>query len=103
VKTAKSTIKNPLMEKNPVVLLKLNKAYLVGEHIVLEDRQGNRITVVDLPEQHVYTETLLKSILPGRCENCALTAMINNDIKTGTFSVTALSLIIPDKIIRLLY
>jgi hypothetical protein len=103
VKTARSTIKNPLMGKNPVVLLKLNRAYIVGEHIVIEDSRGNKLTVVDLPEQQIYTETLLKSILPGRCENIALTAMINNNIKTGVFSVTALSLITPDKIIRLLY
>jgi hypothetical protein len=103
VRTAKSTVKNPLMEKNPVVLLKLNKAYLAGEHIVLKDTQGNRLTVVDLSGQQIYTETLLKSILPENCENHALTAMINNNIKTGMFSVTALSLITYDKIIRLLY
>ncbi|MDR1130108.1 MAG: SWIM zinc finger family protein [Prevotellaceae bacterium] len=103
VKTAKSTIKNPLMEKNPVVLLKLNRAHIAGEHIVLEDAQGNRLTLTDLPEQQIYTGTILKSILPGICENAALAAMINNDLKTGIFSVTALSLIIPDRVIRLLY
>ncbi|MDR0386168.1 MAG: SWIM zinc finger family protein [Prevotellaceae bacterium] len=103
VKTAKSIIKNPLMEKNPVVLLKLNRAYIAGEHIVLEDNLGNRLTVADLPEQHIHTETALKSILPEKCENIALTAMINNNIKTNMFSVTALSLITPDSIIRLLY
>jgi hypothetical protein len=103
VKTAKSTIKNPLMEKNPVVLLRLNRAYMAGDHIVLEDRQKNRLTVVDLPEYQIYTEASLKSILPGNCDNIALTAMINNNIKTGMFSVTALSLIVPGKIIRLLY
>jgi hypothetical protein len=91
------------MEKNPVVLLKLNRAYPAGEHIVLEDTQGNRLTLADLPAQQIHTETILRSILPGRCEDAALAAMINNDLKTGIFSVTALSLIIPGKIIRLLY
>jgi len=103
MKTAKSTIKNPLMEKNPVVLLKLNKAYLLGEHIVIEDKSGNKLTVIDLLEQQISTETTLKSILPEKCENYALTAMIDNNIQTGLFTVTALSLIAPDKIIRLLY
>jgi hypothetical protein len=103
VKTAKSTIKNPLVEKNPVILLKLNSVHIIGEHIALEDKHGNKLTVIDLPEQQIYTETALKSILPETCENMALMAMINNSIKTGIFSVTALSLIIPDKIIRLLY
>ncbi|MDR2383628.1 MAG: SWIM zinc finger family protein [Prevotellaceae bacterium] len=103
VKTAKSTIKNPLMEKNPVVLLKLNRAYMAGDHIVLEDRQNNKLTVVDLHEHQIHTEVSLKSILPCDCNDIALTVMINNNIKTGIFSVTALSLIVPDKIIRLLY
>jgi hypothetical protein len=103
MKTVKSVIKNPLAEKNPVVLLKLNKAYIAGEHIVLEDKQGNKLTVADLPGQQIYTETLLKSILPENCENIALTAMINNNIKTGILSITALSVITPYKIIRLLY
>ncbi|MDR1887654.1 MAG: SWIM zinc finger family protein [Prevotellaceae bacterium] len=103
VKTMKSVIKNPLMEKNPVVLLKLNKACIAGEHIVLEDTHGNKLTVADLPEQQIYTETNLKLVLPGECGNIALAAMINNNLKTGIFSVTALSLITVDKIIRLLY
>jgi hypothetical protein len=103
VKMAKSTIKNPLMEKNHVTLLRLHKAYLVGEHIVLEDPQGNKLTVVDFPERQICTETSLKSILPGDCENIVLAAMINNNISTGLFAVTALSLIVPEKIIRLLY
>jgi hypothetical protein len=103
VKTAKSTIKNPLMEKNPVVLIRLNKAYIAGEHIVLEDKGGSKLTILDLPNQQIFTDPILKSILPGKCENLALTAMIDNDIKNGMFSVTALSLITPDKIIRLLY
>jgi predicted nucleic acid-binding Zn finger protein len=103
VKTVRSSIKNPLMEKNPVVLLALNRAYIAGESIILEDRQGNKLTVNDLPEQQIYTKTTLELILPGRCENIALTAMINNNLKTGIFSVTALSLITAGKIIRLLY
>jgi hypothetical protein len=102
-RTAKSTGKDPLVEKNPVILLKLNTTYIAGEHIVLEDRQGNRLTLADLPEQQIHTEEVLKLILPEKCENMALTAMINNNISTGIFSVTALSLIMPDKIIRLLY
>jgi hypothetical protein len=103
VKAARTTIKNPLMEKNPVVLLKLNRARLAGESVILEDKQGAKLTVTDLPDQQIYTETALQSILPESCENIALTAMINNDLKTGIFSVTALSLITAGKIIRLLY
>ena len=103
VKQAKGTIKNPLMDKNPVVLLKLHKANMQGEHIVIEDKEGNKLTLTDFPGQNIYTETSLKSILPANCEGLTLMAMIDNDVKTGEFSITALSLTTPDKIIRLLY
>ncbi|MDR1583113.1 MAG: SWIM zinc finger family protein [Prevotellaceae bacterium] len=103
VKTAKFIIKNPLADKNPVMLLRLNKAYIAGKHIVLEDKQGNKLTIVDLPEQQICTEIILKSILPEKCENIVLTAMINNNVKTNMLSITALSLILYDRIIRLLY
>jgi hypothetical protein len=103
VKTAKSTIKNPLMEKNPVVLIKLNRAYIAGEHVVLEDKDCNKLTILDLPSQQIFTQPMLKSVLPQDCGDFALTAMIDNDIKTGMFSITALSIITPNKIIRLLY
>jgi len=103
VKQAKNTIKNPLMDKNPVVLIKLKKAYIAEEHIIIEDKEGNKLTIADLPSQHIFTATALKSILPADCSNLALAVMIDNDVKTGFFSVAALSLVAPEKIIRLLY
>ncbi|MDR1898007.1 MAG: SWIM zinc finger family protein [Prevotellaceae bacterium] len=103
VKTVKSTIKNPLMDKNPVMLLQLNRAFVAGKHIVLEDKNGNRLTLADFSKQQIETEALLQSILPEDCENYALTVMAKNEVKTGMLYFTALSVITPNKIIRLLY
>jgi hypothetical protein len=103
VKTVKSAVKNPLTDKNPVVLLKLHRAYNAGEHVVLEDVQGNKLTAGNMPDKYIDTLATLKSILPEKCENIALTAMIHNDIRTGMYYVTALSLVAASKIIRLLY
>ncbi|GHV56267.1 hypothetical protein FACS1894182_02470 [Bacteroidia bacterium] len=103
IKTVKNTIKNPLMDKHPVTLLSLYKAYINGAHLVVEDKQGNKLTLCDREEYEVSAETQLKSILPAEAEGLSLLAMVNNDVKTGLFSVYPLSLITSGKIIRLLY
>ena len=103
IKAVKSTIKNPLMDKNPVVVVSLHKSYLNGENLVIEDKHGNKITLKDIDEQRFSSATNLKSILPAQADNYVLTIMINNDVQTGLLSAQPLSLITSEKIIRLLY
>jgi len=103
IKSVKNTIKNPLMDKHPVILVALSKAYLNGENLVVEDNQGNKLTLKDMEEQNVSSSTNLKAILPASPQGFALTVMINNDVQTGLLSAQPMSLITPEKIIRLLY
>ncbi|WP_158963340.1 SWIM zinc finger family protein [Myroides fluvii] len=103
VKEVKNTIKNPLMDKNPVVLLALTKSYLQGDHLVVEDEQGNKLTMQDIYSEVVAPTSNLKSIIPADVRGYALTAMVYNDVQTGLFTVQPLSLITPQKIVRLLY
>ena len=103
IKSVKNTIKNPLMDKHPVVLITLYKAYINGENLVVEDKHGNKITLRDMEEQNVSSSTNLKAILPADAEGFALTVMIDNDVQTGLLSAQPMSLITPEKIIRLLY
>ncbi len=103
IKMVKSTIKNPLMDKHPVVLVSLNKSYLNGDNLVIEDKNGNRLTLKDIDQQNISSATNLKAILPPHAEGYALTVMINNDVQTGLLSAQPMSLITPEKIVRLLY
>lgn len=103
IKSVKSTIKNPLMDKHPVTLVSLHKTYLNGDNLVIEDKQGNKITLKDIEEQNISSATNLKAILPSQPEGFALLVMINNDVQTGLLSAQPMSLITPEKIIRLLY
>ncbi len=103
IKAMKNTIKNPLMDKHPAILLSLHKAYINGEHVVLEDKQGNKLTISDMDNFEVSAETQLKSILPADATGLSLLVMINNNVETGLFTAYPMSLITPDKIIRLLY
>jgi hypothetical protein len=103
IKSVKNIIKNPLMDKHPVVLLALHKVYLNGENPVIEDREGNKLTLKDRENADFSSTVQLKNFLPAYPENMALAVMINNDVRTGLFSAQALSLITPGKIIRLLF
>lgn len=103
LKSVKTIIKNPLMDKNPLILIAIHKAYLNGEHIVVEDAQGNKLTLKDMPGRAASSENSLKMILPKNPMGISLLAMINNDIETGLLSAQPLSLINSSKIIKLLY
>lgn len=103
IKIVKNTIKNPLMDKNPVVLLALEKAYLIGEQLVVEDVAGTKLTIMDMPGTMPSPTSNLKAIVPANLKGYSLVAMVNNDVQTGLFSIQPLSLITPNKIVRLLY
>ena len=103
IKSVKNTIKNPLMDKNPVVLLSLHKACLNGENLVIEDTQGNKLTLKDMDAQRFSSAAGLKAVLPAQCGDMALLAMMNNDVPTNFLFAQPLSLITSEKIIRLIY
>ncbi|MDR1154173.1 MAG: SWIM zinc finger domain-containing protein [Bacteroidales bacterium] len=102
VKTVKGSIKNPLNDKNPVAVIRVSKAYRAGNHIVVEDAQGNRLTLAEIP---YFTDTVvptLETILPPDADGICMAVMFDNDIQSGLFAARPLSLF-TDKIIRLLY
>ena len=103
IKAVKNTIKNPLMDKHPVVLLTLHKAYRVGEDLVVEDANGFAITLRDIEEGAVSPTGNLKSFLPANAEGLSLVVMMHNDVASGLLSAQPLSLITAEKVIRLLY
>ena len=103
IKNVKNTIKNPLMDKHPVVLLALHKAYRVGEDLVVEDANGFAIILRDIEEGAVSPTGNLKSFLPANAEGLSLVVMMHNDVASGLLSAQPLSLITAEKVIRLLY
>ena len=103
VKGVKNIIKNPLTDKNPLMLLQLYKASLLGDLVVLEDLQGNKLTLDHMPGQSVSPLEVLKQLLPGNCTGLSMIALANNNIQTGLFTAQPLSLITGNKLIKLLY
>ena len=103
VKAVKSSIKNPLMDKNPVALIRLHKAYIIGNHIVLEDESGNKLTLKDSDYFDNTVENTLHAILSPEMNGYCMTVMFENNIESGLFSAHPLSILTGEKIIRLLY
>jgi len=103
IKSVKNVIKNPLMDKNPLALISIHKAYLNGDHLVVEDKTGNKLTLADLPGKSVDAETVLKLILPENPQGLTLLIMINNNVQTGLFTAQPLTLVTPDRLIKMLY
>lgn len=102
-KQIKNSIKNPLNDKNPIVLIALHKAILMDEYLVISDQEGNQVTLSNISEFELPTATTLQAILPAENNNTSLVAMVNNDVATGLFTLYPMSLITENKIIKLLF
>ena len=103
IKTVKSSIKNPLMDKNPIALIRLHKAYICGNHVVLEDESGNKLTLKDFDFFDTAVGNTLKAILSSEMKGFCMAVMFENNIESGLFSAHPLSVLTGEKNIRLLY
>lgn len=103
VNRIKESFRDSLADRNPVILVKLHKTFINGDHLVLEDEQGGMLTVTDLSGDSTPTTELLQAILPTQPTGYALLVEVNDDIQTRLFSVKPLSIVNSDRIIRLLY
>lgn len=103
IKTVKNIIKNPLMDKNPLVLLQLHKASLYGNNMVIEDSNGNKITLADPPDESLSTTIILRQLLPPNPAGMSLLALITNNIQTGLITAQPLTIVTTTKLIKLLY
>ena len=103
LKSAKSVIKNPLADKNPLALISLHNLFLHGEHLVAEDKEGNKLTISDIPGENPPSEKMLEMILPRNPVGMSLLVMINNDLQSGLLSARPLSLITGEHIVKLIY
>ncbi|MBE0390333.1 SWIM zinc finger family protein [Flavobacterium sp. PL002] len=95
IKAVKNAIKNPLMDKNPVVLIALQYCYLNGEKLVVVDNNEYKITL--------SANESLKSFLPENSKGLSLLAMMGHNVETGLLSAEPMALVTTDKIIRLFF
>lgn len=106
-KEIKNAIKNPLADKNPLALIALREASLLNGNLLLRDPAGNCLTLRDLPQDihggEQQAATMLKSILPAGCAGLCLLVMACNNVSEGLFTALPMTLITPDKLIKLFW
>lgn len=100
IKTIKNQIKNPLSDKNPLVLLSFVRVGQVEGLYVIEDEKGQRIVLEDNFEPY---STYLLELVDEKVlvDNCMLVRFHHN-LDTGKLRAQPLSIITDDRIIRLI-
>lgn len=105
VKLTKGAVKNTLAPKFLAVLVPIGKLGKVGEGLVLEDPQGDRIVLGDRPEDgpdHACTARL--AMLPGEIPaGSALFGLMFYDERDRSLRLHPYSVVTPDQVIRLLF
>lgn len=104
VKKVKNSIKNPLSDKNPVMLLNYKCIGMVDDSYVIEDADGKRIILRDTG---VNGETpsiqMLGLLKENELKNGAMLVMFNHSQRDEKLTAQPLSIITPDGITRLVY
>lgn len=104
VKAVKNQIKNPLAEKEPVVLLHYEKLGRVSGQYVIEDAFGQRLVLEDddpvkEPESLKLIHLLKRDVLGGQ----SMLVCLHHNLHTKKLCVKPLSIVTGDKVIRLAY
>lgn len=102
-KGVKNSIKNPLEDKNPVVLIHVHHTFLNGNDLVVEDANGYKLTLVDFEISTVKPTKILQRLISEYPKQTSLLVMLDNNITSGLFTGQPLSLIIDHQLVKLLY
>ncbi|SCW63160.1 SWIM zinc finger [Paenibacillus tianmuensis] len=103
VKTVKNQLKNPLSDKHPVMLLHYAKLGRIGEDYVLEDEQGKRIVLGDIPALGQSSTQLLPLLKHGDTQDQAMLVMFEHDFAEGRLLAQPLALVTSSEIVRFIY
>ena len=102
VKEVKSHLKGPLSDRQPIVALNFKRIGQVGDSFVVEDAQGERLSMTDTGMSEEPPSLHLLSLLPRRVfENQTLIARFRHDLDTRKLQVKPLSIVTSSSIVRL--
>lgn len=103
-KKVKNQIKNPLSDKQPVMLLHASSLGVTenGQY-VLTDGEGTRLLLEDIPSVPQGTVGLLPFLPAGAREDCTVMVMFEHDLDQGRLRAQPLSVLMDEEVIRLLY
>lgn len=104
VKKVKNQIKNPLSDKQPVLLLHAASLGVTesGQY-VMTDEEGTRLLLEDLPSMPQGSTDLLPLLPEGARGDCAVLVMFEHDLDQGRLRAQPLTVLKGEEMIRLLY
>ncbi|QUL57507.1 SWIM zinc finger family protein [Paenibacillus tritici] len=104
VKKVKNQIKNPLSDKQPVMLLHAATLGVTenGQY-VMTDEEGTRLLLEDLPSVPQGTVELLPFLPAAAREDCYILVMFEHNLDQGRLRAQPLTVIKDEEMIRLLY
>jgi hypothetical protein len=102
VKEVKGHLKAPLADKRPVYALNFTQLGRVGDLLVAEDAQGERLVLTDVGVTDEPASCHLLSLLPRRLlTGQTLIARFRHDLDTRKLQIKPLSIVTPDAVVRL--
>ncbi|WP_289355362.1 SWIM zinc finger family protein [Paenibacillus sp. S-12] len=104
LKSVKNQLKNPLGEKNPVVLLHVSDMKQTDQdEFVLQDERGQQIVLRDICGFHHSTVSLLPLLPTGWTQDAAMLVMFEHRLESGRLIAQPLTIMKDAEMIRLLY
>ena len=102
VKQIKGDMKGPLANKSPIVAIKYAAIAQVGDELVVEDQEGNRIVFTETSQADEPPSCHLLWLLPREMHsNQVLIARFHHDLDSRTLKVKPLSIVTEAQIYRL--
>lgn len=102
IKRVKNGIKNPLAEKQPVMLIAFQTIVRIGEAYALIDKQGRQLTLTDNAMAGKPTTPLIALLQRDDLTDQAALVMFRHDIDSNRLAVQLMSIVTDSRIIRLL-
>lgn len=103
IKQVKNQIKNPLSDKQPVVLLHYAEIVQAGESFVLLDEQGKQLPLADIACLSEPTTHLLPLLNHTCLKRQAMLVMFEHNTAHNRLEAQPLSIVTPEAVVRLLY
>ncbi|SFD78545.1 SWIM zinc finger [Paenibacillus catalpae] len=103
IKQVKNVIKNPLADKNPVMLVAFQSIEQFDEKVILRDASGKQLQLEDFEENGRQTTTLLSLLREEELKNQAALVMFRHHLDDNHLSAQLMSIVTGSRIIRLLY
>ncbi|WP_419873532.1 SWIM zinc finger family protein [Candidatus Pristimantibacillus sp. PTI5] len=103
LKTVKNHLKNPLADKNPVLLLHAAEVAKTEKGIVLVNETGERLPLANIARLGYPTLQLLPHLNQKQLKNMAVLVMFEDQLSEGKLVAQPLTLITENEMIRLFY